>query len=63
MQCSFFKDAVTYSAIISGCVLNGNALEAFNLFKQMQIAKVEPDSATMVGILPGCALLAALQSV
>ena len=55
------KDTVTYSAIISGYVQNGNALEAFNLFKKMQIAKVEPDVATMVGVLPACAHLAALQ--
>ncbi|ONK57224.1 uncharacterized protein A4U43_C10F17880 [Asparagus officinalis] len=55
------KDTVTYSAIISGCVHNGNAMEAFNLFKRMQIAKIEPDIATMVGILPACSHLAALQ--
>lgn len=55
------KDTVTYSAIISGCVQNGNAVEAFSLFRKMQIDKVDPDIATMVGVLPACTHLAALR--
>ncbi|KAK6945988.1 Pentatricopeptide repeat [Dillenia turbinata] len=55
------KDTVSYSAVISGCVQNGNAEEALDIFHQMQLSGVEPDSATMVGILPACSHLAALQ--
>ncbi|KAJ6816790.1 pentatricopeptide repeat-containing protein [Iris pallida] len=55
------RDTVSYSAVISGCVQNGNATEAFSVFRKMQFAGVEPDVATMVGILPACSHLAALQ--
>ncbi|KAJ0974498.1 hypothetical protein J5N97_016463 [Dioscorea zingiberensis] len=55
-----FKDTVSYSAIISGYVQNGNAKEAFAIFKSM-LSNVEPDVATMVGIIPACSHLSALQ--
>ncbi|KAJ4976979.1 hypothetical protein NE237_002085 [Protea cynaroides] len=55
------KDTVSYSAIISGCIQNGNAEEALLIFHEMQISGIEPDLATMVGVLPACAHLAALQ--
>ncbi|XP_008778507.4 pentatricopeptide repeat-containing protein At3g16610-like isoform X1 [Phoenix dactylifera] len=55
------KDTVSYSAIISGCVQNGNAKEALNIFRNMQLSSIEPDAATMVGVLPACSHLAALQ--
>ncbi|KAK9118004.1 hypothetical protein Scep_016097 [Stephania cephalantha] len=55
------KDVVSYSAIISGCVQNGNAEEALLMFHNMQLSGIDPDIATMVGILPACAHLAALQ--
>ncbi|OVA14272.1 Pentatricopeptide repeat [Macleaya cordata] len=56
------KDTVSFSAIISGYVQNGNAEEALVIFRKMQISTIEPDIATMVGILPACAHLAALEN-
>ncbi|KAL5723659.1 hypothetical protein ACHQM5_007032 [Ranunculus cassubicifolius] len=55
------KDTVSYSAIISGCVQTGNAQEALDIFRRMQACGVDSDIATMVGILPACAQLNALQ--
>ncbi|KAK9278013.1 hypothetical protein L1049_027570 [Liquidambar formosana] len=55
------KDTVSYSAIISGCVQNGNAQEALLIFHKMQLSGIDPDLATMVGVLPACSHLAALQ--
>ncbi|KAL3848722.1 hypothetical protein ACJIZ3_010604 [Penstemon smallii] len=55
------KDSVSYSAMISGCVQNGYAEEALQMFRKMQISKVEPELATMMGLLPACSYLAALQ--
>ncbi|XP_047314930.1 pentatricopeptide repeat-containing protein At3g16610 [Impatiens glandulifera] len=55
------KDAVSYSAFISGCTQSGYAKEALVVFKKMQLSGIQPDSATMVGVLPACSQLAALQ--
>ncbi|XP_047951270.1 pentatricopeptide repeat-containing protein At3g16610 [Salvia hispanica] len=55
------KDSVSYSAVISGCVQNGYAEEALQLFRKMQVVGVEPELATMMGFLPACSYLAALQ--
>ncbi|XP_050210009.1 pentatricopeptide repeat-containing protein At3g16610 [Mercurialis annua] len=56
-----FKDEVSYNAIISGCVQNGNAKEALSMFCRMRLSGMDPDSATMIGVIPACAHLAALQ--
>ncbi|CAN1305803.1 Putative pentatricopeptide repeat-containing protein At3g23330 [Linum perenne] len=55
------KDAVTYAAIISGYVQNGYAEEALRMFYKLQRSGIDPDMATMTGILPACSHLAALQ--
>ncbi|XP_022852069.1 pentatricopeptide repeat-containing protein At3g16610-like [Olea europaea var. sylvestris] len=55
------KDPVSYSAIISGSVHNGNAEEALQIFLKMRKAGIEPELATMMGFLPACSHLAALQ--
>ncbi|KAA8524968.1 hypothetical protein F0562_011394 [Nyssa sinensis] len=55
------KDTVSYSAIISGCVQNGNAEEALHIFQKMQMSRINPDLATMIGFFPACSHLAALQ--
>ncbi|PSS01720.1 Pentatricopeptide repeat-containing protein [Actinidia chinensis var. chinensis] len=55
------KDSVTYNAIISGCAQNGKAKEAIVIFQEMQLSGIKPDLATMVGFLPACSHLAALQ--
>lgn len=56
-----FKDSVSYSAVISGCVQSGYAEEALQMFHKMQLLGVEPELATMMGFLPACSYLAALQ--
>lgn len=53
------KDTITYNAIISGCSQNGYAKEGMHIFFEMQSSGVEPDSATMVSILPIFSHLAA----
>ncbi|KAG9442465.1 hypothetical protein H6P81_018319 [Aristolochia fimbriata] len=55
------KDTITYGAIISGCVQNGNAKEALLIFQKMQLTSIVPDIATMVALIPACAHLAALE--
>ncbi|KAL0320412.1 UNVERIFIED_CONTAM: Pentatricopeptide repeat-containing protein [Sesamum radiatum] len=55
------KDSVSYSAIISGSVQNGYAEEALQLFHKMQLVGIEPEMATMMGFLPACSYLSALQ--
>ncbi|XP_068646897.1 pentatricopeptide repeat-containing protein At3g16610 [Aristolochia californica] len=55
------KDTVSYGAVISGCVQNGNAQEALLMFRKMQLGGTEPDIATMVALIPACAHVAALE--
>ncbi|CAN6584738.1 unnamed protein product [Malus baccata var. baccata] len=55
------KDTVSYGAIISGYVQNGYAKEALLMFHNMQLSGINPDVATMKGVLPACSHLAALQ--
>ncbi|KAF3327171.1 pentatricopeptide repeat-containing protein [Carex littledalei] len=57
----FVKDNVTYSALISGCVQNGNAQDALRVFKNMRLNNIKPDGMTMMGIIPACSHMAALQ--
>ncbi|GAB4835301.1 hypothetical protein Ancab_000210 [Ancistrocladus abbreviatus] len=53
------KDKVSFGAMISGCVQNGNAKQALDFFHSMNTSGLEPDVATMLGVLPACAHLAA----
>lgn len=55
------KDSVSFSAIVSGCVQNGNAAVALSIFRMMQLSGIDPDLTTMLGVLPACSHLAALQ--
>ncbi|MQM00830.1 hypothetical protein Taro_033569 [Colocasia esculenta] len=55
------RDTVSYGAIISGCLQNGNVQEALHIFRKMQASRTEPDVATMVGVIPACSHLAAVQ--
>ena len=55
------KDVVSYSAIISGCLQNGEAEMSLTIFRQMRTSSVDPDAATMVGVIPACSHLSALQ--
>lgn len=55
------KDSVSYSALISGCVQNGIAEAALQTFHKMQLSGVEPELATMMGLLPAFSHMAALR--
>lgn len=55
------KDAVSYNAIISGCVQNGYAEKALHIFHKMQLSGIVPNLATMISLLPASSHLAALQ--
>ncbi|KAB1212133.1 hypothetical protein CJ030_MR5G004759 [Morella rubra] len=56
-----FKDTVSYGAIMSGCMQNGYAEEVLLIFHQMQLCGIDPDLATLLGVLPACSHLAAFQ--
>ncbi|GAB2274004.1 hypothetical protein Dimus_008774 [Dionaea muscipula] len=43
-----------YSALITGLASNGHGLRALEFFRKMQIAKVQPDYVTFVGVLAAC---------
>eukprot|EP01018_Ginkgo_biloba_P020807 Gb_00199 [translate_table: standard] len=55
------RDVVSWNAMIAGYTQNGHANEALNLFHQMQLADITPNSVTMVSMLSACALLTALE--
>eukprot|EP01018_Ginkgo_biloba_P003458 Gb_33545 [translate_table: standard] len=55
------RDVVSWNSMIAGYAQNGRADEALKLFSEMQQDGVKPNSVTMVGVLPACAQVAALQ--
>eukprot|EP01018_Ginkgo_biloba_P005421 Gb_25283 [translate_table: standard] len=57
----FTRDVVSWNALIAGYTQNGHDVEALAVFHQMQLGTVEPNSTTMVSVLPACAQLGALQ--
>ncbi|EPS61026.1 hypothetical protein M569_13774 [Genlisea aurea] len=54
-------DSVSCSAIMSGCVQNGSADEALRIFRRMLFLGLKPELPTMMGFLPACSYLSALQ--
>nr|CAD1819394.1 unnamed protein product [Ananas comosus var. bracteatus] len=55
------KDVVTWNALINGYAQAGVAEKALQVFHQLQSIGQHPDSCTMVGVLPACALLNAIR--
>ncbi|XP_010242634.1 PREDICTED: pentatricopeptide repeat-containing protein At2g39620 [Nelumbo nucifera] len=55
-----YKDVVTWNALINGYAQIGDAHHALEMFHKMRLAGLSPDSGTMVGVLPACVLLDAL---
>nr|GEX65859.1 pentatricopeptide repeat-containing protein At2g22410, mitochondrial-like [Tanacetum cinerariifolium] len=49
------KDAVSWTSVISGLAVNGNAIYALELFSEMLKENVHPTHGTFVGILLACA--------
>jgi len=57
----YARDAVSWTAMIDGYVENGQANEALELFHQMQLAGMMPDSVTFLCVLAACSNLGSLQ--
>lgn len=55
------KNVVSWTAMINGYVKNGQPQEAFDLFRRMQIDKVEPNEFTLVNLLKACTELGSLK--
>ncbi|XP_057835660.2 pentatricopeptide repeat-containing protein At1g11290, chloroplastic [Cryptomeria japonica] len=55
------RDVVAWNAMISGCAQNGCSNEAFELFKEMQLADLRPNSSTLVGVLGVCDIVGGLE--
>lgn len=51
------KDIVTWNALINGYAQLGEPDKAMDLYYQLQLSGLHPDSGTVVGVLPACALL------
>lgn len=51
------KDVVTWNALITGYAQIGDSYSAMEMFHQLQLSGLHPDSGTIVGVLPACALL------
>ncbi|XP_058109136.1 pentatricopeptide repeat-containing protein At2g33680 [Magnolia sinica] len=59
-ECSSDKNAITWSAIITGYAQNDDSTEALRLFLEMHSAGIRPSEFTFVGILNACSNLTAL---
>ncbi|KAL1819348.1 hypothetical protein ACET3Z_014217 [Daucus carota] len=51
------KDIVTWNALINGYAQIGEPYKAMDLFCQLQLSGLHPDSGTVVGVLPACAFI------
>ncbi|KVI10139.1 pentatricopeptide repeat-containing protein At2g22410, mitochondrial-like [Cynara cardunculus var. scolymus] len=49
------KDSVSWTSVISGLAVNGNAIYALELFSKMLMDNIQPTHGTFVGILLACA--------
>ncbi|KAL2537090.1 putative pentatricopeptide repeat-containing protein [Forsythia ovata] len=57
-----FRDLVSWNSIIAGYVSNGESLKSLEMFCEFVVVeKIEPDSVTLLSILPACALLSNLR--
>ncbi|XP_057871438.2 pentatricopeptide repeat-containing protein DOT4, chloroplastic isoform X2 [Cryptomeria japonica] len=55
------RDNVSWNAMIVGYKQNGIDEKSLDIFKQLQLAGVNPNSATFTSILPACAKMEALE--
>lgn len=55
------KDLVSYGAMIKGYYLNGNPLEALNLFWQMKINGIQLDVITYVLVVQACSKIGMIE--
>ncbi|XP_057837805.2 pentatricopeptide repeat-containing protein At4g18520, chloroplastic-like [Cryptomeria japonica] len=55
------RDVVSWTAMISGYAQHGLVEKALETYKQMQLARVNPNSTTFASVLPACAKMGALE--
>lgn len=55
------RNLVSWNAMIAACIQNGQAVEALDLFHQMQAEGLKPDKITFICALHACGSLGALQ--
>ncbi|KAI3842463.1 hypothetical protein MKX03_035070, partial [Papaver bracteatum] len=48
------RNTASWNAMICGLAVHGHAEEAFQLFQEMQKAKITPNKVTFVGVLSAC---------
>lgn len=48
------KDVVAWSSLISAYALHGEARTALDIFHRMELAKIQPDEITFLGVLKAC---------
>lgn len=53
-HCMKQKDVVAWSSLISAYALHGEARTALEIFRKMELAKVEPDEITFLAVLKAC---------
>ncbi|KAI3676858.1 hypothetical protein L1987_86472 [Smallanthus sonchifolius] len=59
-----FRNVHAWTAMISGCLQNGDVEESVHLFcKMRRTSGVEPNEVTLVTLLPACSLIAGLLGV
>lgn len=51
------KEVVTWNALINGYAQFGDPYHAIKMFSELRLSSLHPDSGTVVGVLPACALL------
>ncbi|GJN21847.1 hypothetical protein PR202_gb09366 [Eleusine coracana subsp. coracana] len=55
------RDVVSWTAIISGCVLNGMLAEALEVFVMMLEDGILPNNVTMLSVIQACSLMGATE--
>ncbi|CAO2826146.1 unnamed protein product [Amaranthus hypochondriacus] len=50
------KNVVSWNSLISGFAQNGDAFQVMKMFHELLSSCLRPDSETMVGVIPACAL-------
>ncbi|XP_057825159.2 pentatricopeptide repeat-containing protein At4g13650-like [Cryptomeria japonica] len=55
------RDVISWTAMIAGYAQNGFVEKAIEIFKQMQLAGVQPNSTTLAIIFPACAKIGVLE--
>ncbi|KAL1803045.1 hypothetical protein ACET3Z_031692 [Daucus carota] len=59
---SCVRDLVSWNSLINGYARNGKAVDAVRIFREMEMAGIQPDDVTMLGVVSSCAQLEDLNS-